>query len=52
MFDIKPAKKSAPAFRREGMATQRTRSSRSRHCRAMRMATKVAKESWKDKSLT
>lgn len=41
-----------PALRREGMATQRTRSSRSRHCLAMRMATKVARESWKDKSLT
>lgn len=34
------------------MATQRTRSSRSKHCLAMRMATKVARESWKDKSLT
>lgn len=41
-----------PAFRSEGMATQRTKSSRRRHCRAMRMATNVAKESWKDKSLT
>lgn len=39
-------------MRREGMATQRTRSSSSRHCLAIRMATKVASESWKDKSLT
>lgn len=43
---------SSPALRREGMATQRTRSSSSRHCLAIRMATKVASESWKDKSLT
>lgn len=41
-----------PALRSEGIAAQRIRSSSSRHCRAMRMATKVAKESWKDKSLT
>lgn len=41
-----------PALRSEGMAAQRIRSSSSKHCRAMRMATKVAKESWKDKSLT
>ncbi len=41
-----------PAFRREGMATQRTRSSSNKHCRAIRMATNVASESWKDRSLT
>lgn len=41
-----------PALRSEGIAAQRIRSSSSKHCRAMRMATKVAKESWKDKSLT
>lgn len=51
-FDKQTKKKSLPALRREGMATQRTRSSRSRHCLAIRMATKVANESWKDKSLT
>lgn len=34
------------------MAAQRIRSSSSRHWRAMRMATKVARESWKDRSLT
>lgn len=42
----------SPALRSEGIAAQRMRSSSSKHCRAMRMATKVAKESWKDKSLT
>lgn len=41
-----------PALRSEGIAAQRIRSSSSKHCRAMRMATNVAKESWKDKSLT
>jgi len=41
-----------PALRSEGIAAQRIKSSSSKHCRAMRMATKVAKESWKDKSLT
>ena len=44
--------RNVPALRREGMATQRTRSSRSRHCLAIRMATKVARESWNDRSLT
>ncbi len=50
--DWTSTERAIPAFRREGMATQRTRSSSNKHCRAIRMATNVASESWKDRSLT
>lgn len=42
----------SPAVSREGRATCWTTSSKKKHCRAISIATKVASESWNDRSLT